>query len=75
MGGGKWYLVVWTRQRQWVGSKPSQKVKPKTNKLAGLATPTAKAAFSVKANILGDYACKHLVFSETSHRKTPTGPS
>lgn len=34
------------------------------------ANPTPKAAFSVQANILGDYACKHLLFSDTSHHKT-----
>ena len=40
------------------------------NKQSVRATLTAKAAFRVQANILGDYACKHLVFSETSHHKT-----
>ena len=41
------------------------------NKQLVRATLTSKAVFSVKANILGSYACKHLAgFQKTGQHKT-----
>ena len=66
-GGGMACLGLNSTTRALIKTLTKSKTQ---NKQLVWATLTSRALFSVKANILDSYACKHLAFSETSHHKT-----